>query len=137
MTTSDGKSDVVRTDQCEFVPWGAAVNFSGRLRFDSVKVEEDSFCLRFWCPQIDRAASIQTDSHLLLRFANESANFLEFKQLPIGECRMWVSDSSAWLRELSSLSGGVFDGLRPRHYLFVFSNATIEVVCLSEPKILG
>ncbi|MGE4069845.1 MAG: hypothetical protein AB7E72_01565 [Lysobacterales bacterium] len=123
---------MIRTDQCEFSPLEAAAGFPGRLHFDGMTVEEDVLELRFLCPQIDIVGIVKTDSHLLLRFANESANFLEFNKLPINSCRLWVSESSKLLSELACLSGGVFDGVRPRHYLFVFSNATIEFVCLSE-----
>lgn len=136
MTTSDGEREVtVRHDQVSFTIWEPGKAFGGRLRFDNLEIGEDAFRLHFWCPRAGKGAVIHADTHLLVRYANESANFLEFNQLPIGKHRMWVSDSSDWLNETSILSGGVFEGVSLRHYLFIFSNASVEALCLNEPGI--
>lgn len=135
-TVSDGKNEMpMRRDLRSFIAWEPGKAFDDRLRFDDVEINEDAFRLHFWSPKIGKGAVIQADTHLMLRYANESANFLEFGQLPIGNHRMWVSDSSDWLKELSIVSRGVFDDVSVRHYLFVFSNASIDVICLGEPNI--
>lgn len=130
---SDGGS--VRRDQQSFAVWKPGAGFSGRLRFDGVELNEDVLSLRFWCHDIQKSVMLHTDTHLLFQYSNESANFLEFDQLPINEYRMWVSESSDWLNEVSTKSAGVFEGLVIKHFLFVFSNVSIEVICLGEPKI--
>lgn len=125
----------MRRDQRSFTAWGPGKAFDDRLRFDGLKVEEDSFRLHFWSTKAGRSAVIESDAHLSLKFSNESANFLEFDELPIREHRMWVSDSSDWLQDVVAVSGGVFDDVSLRHYLFVFANASVEVLCLVEPTI--
>lgn len=135
-TTSDeNHGAIMRRDLRSFTVWEPGRALNGRLRFDGLEIAEGLFRLHFWCPKTGEGSVIQADTHLLLRYANESANFLEFDQLPIGNHRMWVSESSEWLQELSAVSGGVFDDVSPRHYLFVFSNASIEAICLGEPNI--
>lgn len=125
----------MRRDQVFFTVWEPGKAFNDRLRFDGLELNDDSFRLRFWCPEAGREVVIHADTHLLLRYANESANFLQYDQLPISSNRMWVSDSSDWLKEVSGFSGGVFDDVLLRHYLFVFANASIEAICLGEPII--
>lgn len=125
----------MRRDQESFTVWTPGEIFNGRLRFDGIELNEDTFRLTFWCPAANAGAVLHADSHLHVKYVNESANFLEFDKLPIVSHRMWVSNSSDWLKEILVASGGVFDDVLLRHYLFVFSNATIEAICLGEPVI--
>jgi hypothetical protein len=125
----------VRRDLESFSVWGSGTDFRGRLRFDGMDLNEDALSLRFWCQDIQKSALLHSGNHLLFKYANESANFLEFGQLPIHEHRMWVAESSDWLNEVSKKSGGAFDGVVMKHFLFVFSNASIEMICLGEPEI--
>lgn len=125
-----------RDDQNSFSAWEPGQSLSDRLRFDGCDIAEGNLVLRFFSPASEQNMVIETDTHLLVRYANESANFVEFDQLPIANQRMFVSRRSMWLRELSVGSSGVFDELSPMHYVFIFSNASVEMICIGEPRII-
>lgn len=124
----------LRPDQVTFSAWEPSKVLVGRLHLDSLKLDEDEIWINFSCED-GQKAQIHANTHLLLKYANESANFLEFDQLPINKQRMWVSEMSNWLEQVAEVSGRVFEDVSLRHYLFVFSNASIEIICLSEPCI--
>ncbi|MHB8912065.1 MAG: hypothetical protein ACYC42_05370 [Lysobacter sp.] len=139
MTTRSevGSRDADHEDAGPFSAWEPGQSFNDRLRFEGCQITEGNLTMRFFSPALEKTLTVQSDTHLLVRYANESANFLAFDQLQIADKRMFVSKKSKWLRDFFDSSSGVFDGLLPMHYLFIFSNASVEMICLGEPRIVA
>lgn len=125
-----------RRNEHDFVVWRPGDEFPGRLYFKTVCLREGDLHIKFACPELNKDGDIYTDHHLLLKYTSESVDFMEFEKFPIEKHRMWVSDSSEWLAEALGMSGGIFDDTELRHFLFVFADATVEILCLNEPSII-
>jgi hypothetical protein len=119
-------------DWKEFSMWPADEGRSGSLDFLRIELEEDRLIILFEELHSSAQFLIRFNSHLMARFSNESANFMEYEGLRIERSRFWISRTSNWIAQFVRASEGVFESLDVCHFLFVFRNASIEVINVGE-----